>query len=111
VAQQPVAAWQRLSAGAGAKGPRLDDWLRLPLVPPLQDGYERWFLVRRSHSDSEELQGYVTFAPAGTTLQELVRVAGSRWTIEVAFEAAKGEVGLDQYAVRSYHGTMAGIAT
>jgi hypothetical protein len=33
-----------------------------------------------------------------------VRVAGSRWTIEVAFEAAKGEVGLDQYEVRSYHG-------
>ncbi len=104
VAQQPVAAWQRLSAGAGAKGPRLDDCLRLPLVPPLQDGYERWFLVRRSHSDSEELQGYVTFAPAGTPLEELVRVAGSRWTIEVAFEAAKGEVGLDQYEVRSYHG-------
>ncbi len=104
VAQQPAEAWQRLSAGAGSKGPRLDDWLRLPLVPPLQDGYERWFLVRRSHSDPKELQGYVTFSPAGTTLEQLVRVAGSRWTIEVAFEAAKGEVGLDQYEVRSYHG-------
>jgi SRSO17 transposase len=104
VAQQPAAAWQRLSAGAGTKGPRHDDWFRLPLVPPLQEGYERWFLVRRSHSDPQELQGYVTFAPAGTTLEHLVRVAGSRWTIEVAFEAAKGEVGLDQYEVRSYHG-------
>jgi len=104
VAQQPAAAWQRLSAGAGAKGPRLDDWSRLPLVPPLQDGYERWFLVRRSHSDPEELRGYVAFAPEGTSLERLVRVAGSRWTIAVAFEAAKGEVGLDQYEVRSYHG-------
>jgi SRSO17 transposase len=104
VSQQPAAAWQRLSAGAGTKGPRLDDWLRLPLVPPLQEGYERWFLVRRRHSDPEEVQGYVAFAPAGTTLEQLVRVAGSRWTIEVAFEAAKGEVGLDQYEVRSYHG-------
>ena len=104
VAQQPAGAWQRLSAGAGSKGPRLDDWSRLPLVPPLQEGYERWFLVRRSHSDPEELRGYVAFAPAGTTLEHLVRVAGSRWTIEVAFEAAKGEVGLDQYEVRSAHG-------
>jgi SRSO17 transposase len=104
VAQQPTATWQRLSAGDGAKGPRRDDWWRLPLVPPLQAGYERWFLVRRSHSDPDDLQGYVAFAPAGTTLEELVRVAGRRWTIEVAFEAAKGEVGLDHYEVRSCHG-------
>jgi hypothetical protein len=34
----------------------------------------------------------------------LVRVAGSRWTVESCFEAAKGEVGLDQYAVRSWTG-------
>jgi SRSO17 transposase len=33
-------------------------------------------------------------------LEELVRVAGRRWAIEIAFEAAKQEVGLDQYEVR-----------
>jgi SRSO17 transposase len=32
----------------------------------------------------------------------VVRVAGSRWTIESSFEAAKGEVGLAQYEVRSW---------
>ena len=100
----PAEAWQRLSAGDGAKGPRLYDWYRLPLVPPLQEGYERWCLVRRSLSDPDDLQAYVTFAPAGTDLADLVRVAGRRWTIEVAFEAAKGEVGLDQYEVRSWTG-------
>ena len=31
-------------------------------------------------------------------------MAGSRWTIESCFEAAKGEVGLDQYEVRSWTG-------
>lgn len=31
-----------------------------------------------------------------------MRVAGWRWTIEVAFEQAKGEVGLDEYEVRRY---------
>jgi SRSO17 transposase len=32
----------------------------------------------------------------------MVRVAGSRWTVESSFEAAKGEVGLAQYEVRSW---------
>jgi SRSO17 transposase len=100
----PADAWQRLSAGDGAKGPRLYDWYRLPLVPPLQEGYERWCLVRRSLSDPDELQAYVTFAPVGTDLATLVQVAGRRWAIEVAFEQAKGEVGLDQYEVRSWTG-------
>ena len=31
-------------------------------------------------------------------------MAGSRWTIESGFEAAKGEVGLDHYEVRSWTG-------
>jgi SRSO17 transposase len=100
----PAEAWQRLSAGEGEKGPRWYDWSRLPLVPPLQEGFERWCLVRRSLSDPDDLQAYVVFAPQGTALAELVRVAGRRWTIEVAFEAAKGEVGLDQYEVRSWTG-------
>src|SRR5216684_5875651 len=55
----PAEAWQRLSAGDGAKGPRLYDWYRLPLVPPLQPGYERWCLVRRSLRDPDDLQAYV----------------------------------------------------
>ena len=33
-----------------------------------------------------------------------MRVAGTRWTIEACFEAAKGEVGLDEYEVRSWTG-------
>jgi hypothetical protein len=100
----PADAWQRLSAGDGAKGPRLYDWYRLPLVPPLQEGFERWCVVRRSLRDPTDLQAYVTFAPVGTDLTTLVQVAGQRWTIEGAFEAAKGEVGLDQYEVRSWTG-------
>ena len=51
-----------------------------------------------------ELAYYVVFAPAGTRLPELVRVAGSRWAIEECLESAKGEVGLDQYEVRKWDG-------
>jgi SRSO17 transposase len=46
----------------------------------------------------------VVFAPQATSLEEVVRVAGSRWTMERSFEAAKGEVGLDDYEVRSWTG-------
>jgi SRSO17 transposase len=96
--------WEGLSAGDGSKGPRRYDWLRLPLHPPLQEGFARWLLVRRSLDDPEALTAFTVFAPAGTTLAELVRVAGSRWRVEMSFEEAKGEVGLDEYEVRSWHG-------
>ena len=100
----PAARWRRLSAGDGAKGPRRYDWCRLPLNPPLQDGFARWLLVRRSLDDPDELTAYTVFAPAGTALAALARVAGSRWQVEIRFEEAKGEVGLDEYEVRSWHG-------
>ena len=41
-------------------------------------------------------------APATTSLAEVVRVTGSRWKIEEGYEQVKGEVGLDQYEVRTW---------
>jgi SRSO17 transposase len=96
--------WARLSAGAGAKGPRWYDWTWLPLVAPIQPAWRRWLLVRRSVSDPTALTAYVVFAPQETALATVVPVAGSRWTVEQCFEEAKGEVGLDQYEVRSWTG-------
>lgn len=104
LAHLPTAGWARLSAGDGAKGPRWYDWLLLPINPPLQEGWRRWVLVRRQLEDPTELTAFVVFAPEGTALETMVRVAGSRWAIEVALEAAKGEVGLDHYEVRSWTG-------
>jgi SRSO17 transposase len=100
----PEAGFKRLSAGNGSKGPRLYDWARLPLNPPMQEGFERWLLVRRSIEDPQELSAYTVFAPQGATLEELAKVAGSRWRVEIGFEEAKGEVGLAHYEVRSWHG-------
>jgi SRSO17 transposase len=96
--------WERLSAGAGSKGPRVYDWQRLELSAPTQQGWKRFLLIRRSISDPSELTGYMTFAKAHTTLSELVRVAGTRWTVEESIQTAKGEVGLDHYEVRSFSG-------
>src|SRR5215217_3294891 len=62
-------SWERLSSGDGSKGLRLYDWLRLALNPPIQEGFQRWLLVRRSIEDPQELSAYTVFAPENTTLQ------------------------------------------
>jgi SRSO17 transposase len=96
-------AWQRLSAGDGAKGPRLYDWAYGPYRGGAS-GFQCALLVRRAIKAPQELTFYLTHAPQGTGLADLVRVAGMRWTIESLFEQAKGTVGLDQYEVRSWVG-------
>jgi SRSO17 transposase len=99
--------WQRLSAGDGSKGPRLYDWAFVRLAAPSAAGFEQALLIRRpldAPHDPKKLAYYLTFAPVGTLFETLVAVAGRRWTIEESLEAAKGEVGLDHYEVRHYHG-------
>jgi SRSO17 transposase len=95
-------AWQRLSAGEGAKGPRIYDWTLIELNESSAEEWPRQLLLRRSLDDDMDIVAYRTFAPANTPLSELVRVAGTRWAIEDSIETAKGEVGLDQYEVRRW---------
>jgi SRSO17 transposase len=107
-------AWQTLSAGDGAKGPRVYDWAAIPIRPLREPGAGHWLLCRRSLDDGE-LAYYICYGPAGTTLAELVHIAGTRWTVECCFQQAKGEAGLDHYEVRRYdawyrHITLAMVA-
>jgi SRSO17 transposase len=105
------AAWRRLSAGEGTKGPRLSDWAYLELADLDADEYRagatglwtRGLLVRRSLVDGE-CAYFTTWCPAGTTIGTLVAVEGRRWAIEDAFETAKNELGLDHNETRSWHG-------
>jgi SRSO17 transposase len=96
----PADQWQRLSAGAGAKGPRIYDWVRIPIRPLAEPG-RYWLLVRRRLTDGE-LAHYLCFCPPEASLADLVGVAGRRWAIEESFQTGKGEVGLDHYQVRRY---------
>ena len=100
----PGDGWERISAGAGSKGLRWYDWQRRELREPAPAGWQRWLLVRRSISDPCDLTAYRVFAPASTPMTALVRVAGTRWTVEESIQTAKGEVGLDHYEVRSWTG-------
>lgn len=100
----PEEAWVVLSAGEGSKGPRLYEWawLQLPNETEAASERTRWLLIRRSLSDRSERAYYRVYGPATTTLAEVVRVTGSRWKIEEGYEQAKGQVGLDQYEVRTW---------
>jgi SRSO17 transposase len=105
------AAWQRLSAGEGSKGPRLDDWAYCELAdleaaeydPDRSGLWTRGLLIRRNLIDGE-LAFFSTWCPAGTTLATLVRIEGHRWAIEDGFETAKNAFGLDHNETRSWHG-------
>jgi len=105
------AAWRRLSAGEGTKGPRLYDWAYLELADldasEYDDGsaglWTRGLLIRRSLADGGCVY-FTTWCPAGTGIETLAAVEGHRWAIEDAFETAKSELGLDHNETRSWHG-------
>ena len=98
-------AWEQLSAGEGAKGPRVYEWAGGQIRPSAaQPGWMEWGLARRSLSDPTDLAYYLACAPVPTTQQQLVAVATTRWAVEESLETAKGEVGLDQYEVRRWTG-------
>jgi SRSO17 transposase len=100
----PADAWQRLSCGDGAQGPRVYDWVLVPLRPALREGWVHALLVRRHPERTDELAYFLVYAPQDTPLAEVVRAVGARWTIDDRFQRAKGQVGLDHYEVRSWHG-------
>ncbi len=66
----PAKGWTRLSAGDGAKGPRLYDWAYLPYgLPPA--GWQSGLLIRRKKGRPHQFTFYLTWAPAGTPLSHL----------------------------------------
>ncbi|ESQ90242.1 IS701 family transposase [Asticcacaulis benevestitus] len=96
-------SWRPLSAGEGAKGPRLYEWVRIHLNWVAEDGFSKWLLARRSLRDPKAIAYYFAFAPTDTSLAELAAAAGLRWTIEECFLRAKDDLGLDHCEARSWH--------
>ncbi|MFC3585952.1 IS701 family transposase [Streptantibioticus rubrisoli] len=98
IEQAPADAWETLSCGDGAKGPRVYHWAaaKLPanlIFDPDPPTHHRWVMARRSLSDPSDLAYYLAYAPVDTAVSELARIAGSRWAIEECFQAAKNECG------------------
>ena len=98
-ARLPKRAWQRLSAGKGAKGHRYYDWA-WAAISDTGPGC-RHLLIRR-HPRTKDLAFYRCYAPQPVTLAALVTTAGRRWTIEENIQASKGLTGLDEHQVRTW---------
>lgn len=107
----PAEAWKRLSAGHGTKGERLYGWAYCPLADldaadcdaPVPGIWTRGLLIRRSLADGERAY-FTTWYPAGTSIETLVQVEGTRWRVEEGFEITKNELGLAHDESRSWHG-------
>lgn len=113
-AAQPIAgvlaagaapAWQTLTVAEGAQGPRTYQFVG-QRVWESRDGLpgRACWLVLRRNLDGSEPKAYLSNAPADTPLIALAEVGAQRWTIETAFQQAKGEAGLDEYEVRGWVG-------
>ena len=96
-ARVPRPAWQRYSAGQGAKGHRWYDWAWLA-IDPARPGH-RHLLIRRNRR-TRELAFYRCYSPRHASLSALAKLAGIRWTTEENFQAGKGLTGLDEHQVR-----------
>jgi SRSO17 transposase len=96
----PRRAWQKLSAGRGAKGHRWYDWAQVAITTGSPTGHQH-LLIRRNRATGE-LAYYRCYSPCPVPLSTLVRVAGSRWTVEETFQSSKGLAGLDEHQVRRW---------
>lgn len=64
-----------------------------------------WLIVARQPS-SGEIKYFVSNAPGGVELSQLMQVGFSRWHIEKWFERGKQEAGLGAFEVRTYRSLM-----
>jgi SRSO17 transposase len=96
----PAAAWETRSCGPGCKGHRDYAWAWAATASP-----RHWVLIRRSTGDPDDLAFFYTHVPHGrpVTLPILVTVTGKRWPVEECHQQGKGQTGLDQHQVRTWH--------
>jgi SRSO17 transposase len=105
-ARQPDSRWTRLTVRDGERGPlRVDAMaVRVRTKEERRVGPEERLVVMRTVEATPRTDYSLSNAGPEVPLSELVRVRVTRHRIEEVFGAAKGEVGLGQYEVRSWVG-------
>lgn len=106
--------WETFHVKDGHKGPIV--WrakaARFRMKLPHPDGGRKgtgyglpscplWLIVAQNVL-TEEIKYFVSNAPAGAPLEELLRVAFSRWHIERCFQDEKSFLGMDHFECRRY---------
>ena len=107
----PPTAWRRYTIKEGAKGELAADFAFRRVTRARRGGRpgpEAWLVIRRGLTPDAEgklLHKYfLTNAPVDCPREQLARMSGARWPVEVAFAEAKGELGMDHYEVRTWRG-------
>jgi SRSO17 transposase len=99
--------WVKWRVKDGHKGPMVWEVKHLRFSPVGADGLPGeplHLIIARDVLNPEILKFFVSNAPAGASIQEMLLVAFSRWRVERCFEDQKSEIGLDQYEGRRYQG-------
>jgi hypothetical protein len=99
--------WVRWRVKDGPKGPMAWE-VKHPRFSPVRadglPGEPPHLIVARDVLNPAEWKFFVSDAPAGASIQEMLLVASPRWRVERCFEDQKSEIGLDQYEGRRYRG-------
>ena len=79
--------------------------LAVPVLAEATDATKGYYLLcRRAGAPAQQWQAYLVCGPQPATCPTLIRIAGSCWRIESAFEMARQEVGLDENKVHNDRG-------
>jgi SRSO17 transposase len=109
VAAVPARAWQKISAGAGAHGPREYHWARVAVRPGWEPGRAAPAAGPPLPDQPGGISYYACYGPRRSSTADLAWTAGSRWHVEECFQQAKNETGLDHYQVRTWRAWYAHV--
>lgn len=96
-------AWTALHVKDTTRGPVVWEvkespfWLRRDGVPTAEHR-----LVVARNALTGEIKYFLTNAPSSVRIEEIARVACTRWTVERCFQDAKTELGLSHFEVRNW---------
>lgn len=101
----PVSAWRRFKVRDGEKGPIEFRALTLEVATPRDAGTPvRETLLVLDALDGDKRTYHLARAKPGTSHDDMIRRACQRHRVEEVFAETKGEVGLDHFEVRAWHG-------
>lgn len=111
----PEEAWQRVAWREGTKGPLVKVCARVRVFRTAARGKhldtEGWLVGERplpGHGGDRKY--YLVHGLDGLGLADLIELAHVRWVIERFYQDAKGELGLDDYEGRLWHGLHRHVA-
>lgn len=108
-ASLPASAWKTYPIREGSQGMTYAEFafLRVTTLRQQLPGPRQWAILRRSKPNTQgeiDEKYFLSNAPTTCSPVTFVQVSSLRWPIEMLFEEAKGETGMEDYETRSWIG-------